>query len=205
MQKMPELHPAGVCFFAMDPQGIVQGKGNALMKHFIATTLVAAAMTTPAFAGNEMAAETETAVASDVMLNGFTDQSDWVSKPVFDSEGQRIGEVERVSYDSEGYVDDIVVEAGGMLDIGGEEILVTAEEYTVVTAQGDEDEAEIRVNMTSEEFVTLPAFDEDLVSDYPLSDNDLIDGVDESQGEADTEIGVETELELDTNTDLDFK
>ena len=60
-------------------------------------------------------------------------------------------------------------------------------------------------NVTSEEFVTLPAFDEDLVSDYPLSDNDLIDGVDESQGEADTEIGVETELELDTNTDLDFK
>ena len=110
------------------------------MKTLIASTALAAAMITPAaFAGEETYTETETgvAVAADVTLTGFTDDNDWVNKPVFDEEGQPVGEVERVSFNDDGAVSDIVVETGGILEVGGEEILVTESEYTVVVAQGD--------------------------------------------------------------------
>ena len=180
------------------------------MKTLIASTALAAAMITPAaFAGEETytGTETDVAVAADVTLTGFTDDNDWVNKPVFDEEGQPVGEVERVSFNDDGAVSDIVVETGGILEVGGEEILVTESEYTVVVAQGDEDESEIRLEMTAAEFLDLPAFDEDLVSEYPLSDNDLVDGVDESEGEIDDQIGSsETgeDLETGTRTDIDL-
>ena len=180
------------------------------MKTRIASTALAAAMITPAaFAGEETYTETETdvAVAADVTLTGFTDDNDWVNKPVFDEEGQPVGEVERVSFNDDGAVSDIVVETGGILEVGGEEILVTESEYTVVVAQGDEDESEIRLEMTAAEFLDLPAFDEDLVSEYPLSDNDLVDGVDESEGEIDDQIGSSetgVDIETGTRTDIDL-
>ena len=181
------------------------------MKTLIASTALAAAMISPAFAdGHDHAtaeAETHTAIVTDVTLTGFTDENEWVNKPVFDEEGQPVGEVERVSFNDDGMVGDIVVETGGILEIGGQEILVTEGEYTVIVAQGDEDESEIRLEMTAEEFLDLPAFDEDLVSDYPLSDNDLIDGVNESEGEIDDQIGSSetgVDLETGTRTDIDL-
>lgn len=168
------------------------------MKTLIASTALAAAMISPAFAGEEteVVAETETAIVADVMLTGFTDDNEWVSKPVYDEEGQLVGEVERVSFAEDGMVGDIVVETGGIMEIGGEEILVAQDEYSVIIAEGDEDEAEIRLDMSAEQFLELPAFDEDLVSDYPLSDNDLADGVNESEGEVDVELGTTTDLDL---------
>ena len=172
------------------------------MKILLASTALALAFATPAMAAHagekaEPAITTDMTAdaATEVTLPGeFTDDHEWVGKAVYDLDMEKVGEVERVSMDANGDIADIVVETGGILDIGGKEVLVASDQYMLVTAQGDEGDAEIQLVMSGDVFADLPTFDEDTVTDYPLADNDLIDGIDESKGEVD--VDVETDAEI---------
>ena len=167
------------------------------MKSFIATLALSTALVSPAFAGDGHSKDKEkmkTEAEATMMTpeTGFTDQAEWVNKAVYDADMYQVGEVERVSFDAEGEVDQIVVETGGILEIGGKEILLTSDQYALVTAEGDDSDPEIQLAMTAEAFNNMPAFDEDKATDYPLSDNDMWDGVEESEGEVDVDVETDT-------------
>lgn len=187
------------------------------MKRILATTALATAMIMPAFAtppeakdqvqmNTDVKAETKAdlSVMTDIDLPevdlsdeddikvGVTDDHTWINKTVYDSEMVAIGEVERVSLNMAGEVEAIIVESGGALDIGGHEVMVSSDNFMKVST--DDDQIDIQLTMTEADFKQLPTFDEDSVSDYTLSDDDLIDGVDEQD-----EVGAEIESKVEIN------
>lgn len=98
------------------------------MKTLIMTVAAAALMSGTAYAQDPVnKANADVKVEARIATEGFTDQSEWVGKSVYDSNMKRVGEIERVSLDADGEVDEIVVETGGFLDIGGHEILIAAD------------------------------------------------------------------------------
>ncbi|MEN0652204.1 MULTISPECIES: PRC-barrel domain-containing protein [Hyphobacterium] len=111
------------------------------------------------------------------LQNGFTDDHDWIDTAVFGSAGTELGNVERVRLSDAGEVEAIVVETGGVADVGGREVLIENGEFELVSNL--EDDNTINLMIDAEGFAALPDFDEDLASDYPLSDDDAFDGVDE--------------------------
>lgn len=165
------------------------------MKNILMTTSLMVALASPAaFAGDKdkkhddmkPKAEISSSAAYDVETTGemdtaellpgeFTDDHDWVGKTVYDADMVNVGEVERIAFDEAGEVNTIIIEMGGVLDVGGEEVVASASQFDVVISQGDESDAEIQLAMTADQMAELPRFDEDSVSDYPLSDDDLID------------------------------
>ena len=181
------------------------------MKRILTSTALVAALMTPAFASppdadKDMKTEAEIMTETDMVVEtpivdtdadidadtmieaGLTDDHDWVGTIVIDAGDEVVGEVERVDLNMDGEVKAIVVETGGVLDVGGREIMVDGEQYmTVADEDGDE---KIQLTLTKTAFASMPDFDEDRVSDYPLSDDDLLDGI----GNA---------LDPDTETDAD--
>ncbi|MAP93523.1 MAG: hypothetical protein CMK07_01115 [Ponticaulis sp.] len=181
------------------------------MKYILATTAIAAAMVTPAFATPPETDDTvkiETEVKTDNTLDldipnvdvtpgaevieaGYTDDHDWIGTGVLDADMESVGEVERVNINEMGEIETIIVETGSVLDIGGREIEVSGDDYVAIA---DEDgDAKIQLTMTAMAFTQMPDFDEDTVSDFPTSDDDLFDGVDEPaeiDGESDVEINI---------------
>lgn len=186
------------------------------MKRFLATTALTLALASPAFASppeaedkgylNEgvttkaqVEAKTDLSTVTDIDLpnidlsddsdvkDGFTDTHTWINKTVYDSDMNAVGEVERVKLDDAGMVTAIVVETGGALDIGGHEVLVSQDQYMKIST--DDDQVDLQLTMTKTAFAELPAFDEDMATDYPLADDDLADGVDEPE-EADSTVEI---------------
>lgn len=172
------------------------------MKRIFVTTAIAAAMMTPAVAvaqeaDTQIGVETEADVKAPVLdldldlssetdiKAGITDEHDWVGTTVVDAGSEIVGEVERVKLNAEGEVNAIVVETGGVLDIGGREIMVDGEQYMTVADEDGEDQ--IQLTLTKTAFASMPDFDEDAVSDYPLSDNPL---------DSDAEMETDTEVEI---------
>ncbi|MAK62255.1 MAG: hypothetical protein CMK09_14895 [Ponticaulis sp.] len=133
----------------------------------------------------DMDAELDTVIEA-----GFTDEHEWVGTPVIDVANEPVGEIERVELDEDGMVKSIVVETGGIMEIGGQELWVDGEQYMVVADEGSE-ETKMQLTLTASALSELPVFDEDAVSDYPLSDDDLFDGLDEPE-----------DLEFETETDV---
>lgn len=113
----------------------------------------------------------------------YTDDHDWIETSVYGSTGVELGEVERVRLNDMGEVDAIVVETGGVVEVGGREVLIETGEFELVVS--DEDEERITLTVDAEGFAALPDFDEDLASDYPLSDDDAFDGIDEDENDID--------------------
>lgn len=103
----------------------------------------------------------------------YTDDHDWIEANVRTSDNIDIGEVERVRLDEDGSVNAIVVEHGGFLDIGGHETLIARDYFT---AELTEDGPVIMIAVTAAGFERLSDFDEDEASDYPLSDDDPLQG-----------------------------
>lgn len=174
------------------------------MKRILVTSALAAVMMSPAMAmpqqaDTEIGVETTADVKAPVLdldldlgadadvKTGITDEHDWVGTTVVDAGAEVVGEIERVKLDMDGEVKAIVVETGGVLDIGGREIMVDGDQYMTVS---DEDgETQIQLTLTKTAFASMPDFDEDAVSDYPLSDNPLDEDADvEVDSEADVEI-----------------
>ncbi|WP_249979100.1 PRC-barrel domain-containing protein [Vreelandella olivaria] len=77
--------------------------------------------------------------------------------------GEEIGEVENILFDEEMRITAIVVESGSVLGLGGREIVVGTDYFTLEThTEGDGDtEHRILLNATSEEVESFPAYDRD--------------------------------------------
>ena len=171
------------------------------MNRILATTAIAAAFMAPAFAeppaedmnkAPQVESETDlyvdtpaidanadADVEADIEYGpGITDQHEWVDTTVIDANMKEVGEVERVELDEAGEVTAIVVETGGILEVGGREIMVSADEYMTVS-DDDSDDTKIQLTLTASAFAEMPDFDEDKVSDYPLSNDDVFDGDDD--------------------------
>lgn len=116
------------------------------------------------------------------LQNGFTDDHDWIDTEVFGSAGTELGTVERVRLSEAGEVEAIVIETGGVAEVGGREVLIENGEFELVSDLEGEDNT-INLMVDAEGFAALPDFDEDRASDYPLSDDDAIDGVDEGEND----------------------
>ncbi len=99
----------------------------------------------------------------ETLKNGYTDQHVYVGTIVM-SEGDVIGEIERVHFTGN-EVDRIVIEAGGIGDLGGREVEMNLVDGSLT----------YNLNISREDFNALPAFDEAEASDFPLSDNPLED------------------------------
>lgn len=165
------------------------------MKAFlIATTAIATGSAAWAFApgdnhepcvtGQEMTEEVQENAAyaresmvefwddADLDRTPFTDDHDWIDYDVYATHDIQIGDVERVRLDAKGEVDAIVVEHGGFLDVGGRETLILNSNFTIDETA---DSTRVVLDITAAEFEAMLPFDEDRASDYPLSDNDLMD------------------------------
>lgn len=102
----------------------------------------------------------------------FTDDHSWIDVGVYSTNDIQIGDVERVRLDANGDVDAIVVEHGGFLEVGGRETLISDTNFNV---NETDDGTKVVLDITATEFEAMLPFDEDRVSDYPLSDNDAMD------------------------------
>ena len=107
--------------------------------------------------------------ANEILVNGYTDQHPWTDAAVR-AEGEMIGEIERVHYSGD-EIDMIVIETGGVADVGGREVELKLDQAEMVTSPNGETSFELGI--TAAELEALPDFDESLVSNYPLSDNPL--------------------------------
>jgi hypothetical protein len=112
----------------------------------------------------------------EILKNGYTDAHPWVNAPAF-VQGERVGEIERVHYDG-ARIDMLVIETGGVAEIGGREVEIKLEDAEHITADDGADSFLLAFTKTGLE--ALPDFDESLASDYPLSD-----GLDEDEGDED--------------------
>jgi hypothetical protein len=112
----------------------------------------------------------------EILKNGYTDAHPWVDKAAF-VEGELFGEIERVHYAGD-EIDTVVIETGGVAEIGGREVEVPLEKAVHVT--NDDGSESFLIALTTAELDALPDFDESLASDYPLSD-----GLEEGDGVAD--------------------
>ncbi len=112
----------------------------------------------------------------------FTDDNELIDTPVRSSDGELLGEVERVRFDDADEIDAIVVETPGVAEIGGHEVLIEAAGYTVSTV-GEETYVDLMIDAAA--FAELPAFQESTVSEYPLSDNPLEETDLDDDGELD--------------------
>ncbi|MHA6288726.1 PRC-barrel domain-containing protein [Maricaulis sp. CAU 1757] len=112
----------------------------------------------------------------------YTDHHELVEADVFGSDGSELGEVERVRLSSSGEVEAVVVEYGGILEVGGREILVEAGAYT--TEMIDDD---LRLTLTYDQagFEALPDFNEREATTYPFSDDDIGNDNADEEGEPD--------------------
>lgn len=115
------------------------------------------------------------------LQNGFTDDHDWIDTAVFGSNGTELGDVERVRLSDAGEVEAIVVEAGGVVEVGGREVLIENGEFELVSNLDGENSINLMVD--AEGFAALPDFDEDRASDYPLSDDDAFDDMDDDESD----------------------
>lgn len=104
----------------------------------------------------------------------FTDTHEYVDAEVHTANGERFGTIERVRFagEDQSTVDAFVVETGGVLEIGGREILVSKDH---ANWSGSGDDRVLTLDFTGSEAASLPTFDEDRVSDYWLSDSDWAD------------------------------
>lgn len=108
----------------------------------------------------------------------FSDDHDYVDADVDTANGEDLGSVERVRFANaqQTEIDAYVIETGGFLEIGGREILVNADDAEWTTnADGDQ---VLTLSYTGTQIASLPTFDESRVSDYWLSDDDMMDGDD---------------------------
>ena len=111
---------------------------------------------------------------------GYTDMHAWIDTPAYGSDGSELGNVERVRLSADQDVEAVVIEYGGTVEVGGREVLIEAGNYRVATVDGEE---RLELTYTMAEVEALPAFDEDMVSDYPLSDSIVDDGSDAYEDE----------------------
>jgi sporulation protein YlmC with PRC-barrel domain len=142
--------------------------GDSSMKRSILLSSVFAIAMAPA----ALAVDTHGAQAS------FSDDHAYVDAEVRTMNGEDLGTVERVRFASnqQADIDAYVIETGGFLEIGGREILVNADDAEWTTnADGDQ---VLTLSYTGTQIASLPTFDESRVSDYWLSDDDMMDGDD---------------------------
>ncbi len=140
------------------------------MKHLITTAAIAAVMATPAFAGDKDHDKKDAMIEASTKADAraYTDDHAWVDTEVFDANMDKVGDVERVSFDADGNVDKIVVETGGLLDLGGKEIELTGDQYQLVQDSPDED-ASIQVAMSGDAFKSMPAFEAEKDMDWSMT------------------------------------
>lgn len=77
--------------------------------------------------------------------------------------GDEIGEVDDILFDEEMRIDALVVESGSVLGLGGREIVVSTDYFTLETqTEGDgETEHRIILDATTEEVESFPTYDRD--------------------------------------------
>jgi sporulation protein YlmC with PRC-barrel domain len=77
--------------------------------------------------------------------------------------GEEIGDVEDILFDEDMRITALVIESGSVLGLGGREIVVSTDYFTLEThTEGDGDtEHRIMVEATSEEVEAFPAYDND--------------------------------------------
>lgn len=112
----------------------------------------------------------------------FTDDHELIDTMVRSSDGESVGDVERVRFNDAGEIDAIVIETPGVAEIGGREVLVELDSYTVATV-GEETFVDLTLDAAA--FAELPTFEESTVSEYPLSDNPLEETDLDNDGEVD--------------------
>lgn len=112
----------------------------------------------------------------------YSDTHPRISAEVRTSDGETIGTVERMRFETsaQAIIDAYVIEYGGTGDVGGREVLIAADrtDWTGLPVS-----PVLEIEYTREELEALPDFDEDLATDYPLADDELLTDKDEADAE----------------------
>jgi len=113
--------------------------------------------TTMAEDGNQMASDDQMRQTQETLSSFTADELEGM--PVYGSEGDRVGEVERIILTQEGEVETIVVDVGGFLGLGEKPVAVSLDQ---LLAGEDEANGEMRlsVNHTEEELESMEAWEE---------------------------------------------
>jgi len=119
------------------------------MRNLLLTT-TALAMTL--FAGMELARADSTTTPS-VAVTGTADVANkMIGRDVYNSAGDKVGEVESALIDSDGKVRYVIVGVGGFLGLGERDVALRWDQLTMA-----DNDQKIVVNMTKEELKALPA------------------------------------------------
>lgn len=143
------------------------------MRRLLLIGSAAALLAVPAIA-EETARDVDADGSLETLKNGYTDQHPWVDAGVW-VDGERVGEIERVRYNGD-MIDRIVIEYGGIADVGGREVEVPLTDGELIYS----------LSLTKDQLDALPDFDESLASDYPLSSNpadDLDEAIEDAADE----------------------
>lgn len=113
----------------------------------------------------------------------FSDTAPQVDADVRTSDGQSVGTVERVRFESsaQAVIDAYVIEYGGTAEIGGREVLIPADR---ASWSGRNTNPLLEIDYTFEELEALPDFDESRATDYALADNPTEDAAPEDAAPA---------------------
>ena len=77
--------------------------------------------------------------------------------------GEEIGEVDDILFDEEMRISALVIESGAVLGLGGREIVVNTDQFTLETHTENDGDTEHRIMLeaTSEEVESFPTYDRD--------------------------------------------
>ncbi len=84
---------------------------------------------------------------------------DLTDTTVVNRQDEELGSVSDIILDQQGRVAAVVVDSGGLMGIGSKTRALSWDDVQVRAKQGEDDEYEIVVNMSEEEFENLPEFD----------------------------------------------
>ncbi len=146
------------------------------MKKLLIASSALTLLAVPAIAQDYADPMTEQPAAATGEVHGdvYTDGHHWVGTPVYSSDGERVGSVEKVkvsgdvAYDAEDEnvavadaeidVESILVETGGFLGIGTREVAIDPAEAELTMVDGDE---RLVVSYTEAEIENLPEYEAD--------------------------------------------
>lgn len=96
---------------------------------------------------------------------GMYSADDILDAEVFfaDGSGEEIGEVDDILFDEEMRISALVIESGSVLGLGGREIVVGTDNFTLETHTESDGDTEHRIMLeaTSEEIESFPTYDRD--------------------------------------------
>ncbi|MCE8016643.1 PRC-barrel domain-containing protein [Halomonas sp. MCCC 1A17488] len=133
-----------------------------MQKHLL--TIAVAAVTGSLALGTQAIAQENDPKAA----QGLYSADDVIGADVYhvDDSDEDVGDVENLLLDDEGKVSAVVVNAGGLWGIGGDEVVVGIEHFTLETERDDDDVSHrIMVDASEDELENFPEYNEEWFDD----------------------------------------